>query len=155
MEDAHLYIGGGKAELEIRIRNRKWHKRDIDSDIDALYQLLAPSNEGTVYRSCGEGNAIVIYGTELRQHVSVAEILAEAFQRGDKRANNYRVGEVMDNLCGWTLGNRLKGADPQYPDQTKPYFRDKQAEDDSTEEQQSETPTTDFIGEAMLENPPF
>lgn len=159
MADAHIYIGGGKAELETRIKNRKWNRRGIESDITELYRLLASENNGTVYRSCGEGNAITIYGTELRQHVSVAEILYEAFQRGDKRANNYRVGEVMDNLSGWTLGSRLRNADPQYPDQTKPYFRDKQSEDDEpTEEKQAaENLTDDFFDMPInaLENPPF
>lgn len=156
MEEAHLYIGGGKRELEARIRNRKWNRRGIENDIDALYQLLASEKEGTVYRSCGEGG-LIIYGTELRQHVSVAEILAEAFTRGDKRANNYRVGEVMDNLSGWTLGERLQNADPQYPDQRKPYFRDAQIDDEPPpDDKQSETPTDNFIGEPLdLENPPF
>ena len=158
MEDARLYVGGGKAELETRIKNRKWNRRNIDRDITALYSLLASENEGTIFRRGGE-SGLNIYGTEFRQHISVAEILCEAFQRGDKRANNYRVGEVMDNLRGWTLGNnRLQKADPQYPDQTKPYYRDKHADDEPPhEDKQSENPTDDFIGASIstLEDPPF
>ena len=120
--DGKIFVGGGKEELVIRIRNRKWKKSAISDDINALLELLASKNEGTVYRNAGE-TGLYIYGTEIRQHICMSEILSEAFANGDKRKNTFRITEILSTLEGWTLGERLQKADPQYPDQRKPYYR--------------------------------
>ncbi|MBQ3433868.1 MAG: hypothetical protein IJG24_02345, partial [Selenomonadaceae bacterium] len=136
MTQGSLRVGGGEAELTTRIRNRKWNRSGIDADVIELHRVLSCGNEGKNYNGDPDAKAIYIYGTELRQHVSVSEILAEAFSRGDKRANNYSVGEVMDAMSDWKLGERLRGADPQYPDVRKPYLRDKPIDDEPTHDTQ-------------------
>lgn len=150
--DGKIFIGGGKAELETRIRNRKWNKSSISDDVDALWKLLAHENEGTVYRTAGDAG-LYFYGTEQRQHICMTEIFNECFFGNDSRKKTYRIAEILTALDGWTLGERLRNADPQYPDQTKPYYRNEPAR----EESQPQTPTENLTDLPIdpLENPPF
>ena len=66
---------------------------------------------------------ITFYGSELREHICAAEIFNEAIANGDKRKQMYRISEILSRLDGWHLGERLQKADPEYPEQKKPYFR--------------------------------
>lgn len=158
--DGRIFIGGGKQELETRIKNRKRNKSTINADVTELYTLLSAKNEGKIFRNAGEAG-LYIYGTELRQHISISEVLNEAFAKGDKRANNYRVAAVLASLEDWHVGERLQNADPVYPDVRKPYFRNAaQVDEPSQDEKQSEptndTPHDDFVGEQIdMEDPPF
>ena len=37
----------------------------------------------------------------------------------------YRINEILSSLEGWHLGARLQKADAVYPDQKKPFYRNK------------------------------
>ena len=71
---------------------------------------------------------IVFYGGSVpRQHICAAEVFNEAISNGDKRKQMYRINEILSQLDGWTLGKRLQNADPEYLNQKKPYYRNKQS----------------------------
>lgn len=79
-----------------------------------------------VYKSTSDGGMplfLTFYGREQRQHICAAEIYHECFANGDKRKQMYRIQEILSKLDGWQLGDRLQKADPEYPEQRKPYFR--------------------------------
>ncbi len=65
-----------------------------------------------------------IYGSEYREHICAAEIFNECFG-SDKRKQMYRINEILSSLEGWHLGARLQKADAVYPDQKKPFYRNK------------------------------
>ena len=96
-----------------------------------------------------------IYGSEYRQHICASEVWNEAFGQ-DRRKSPNRIAEVLSQLDGWTLGDRkdVRNADPQYPDQRQPYYRDEQIDDETPpDENQSETPKDDFFGEPIDDLP--
>lgn len=161
MEDAKIYIGGGKRELERRIKSRTQRKSSIDSDVDELYLLLTPENESTLYIKTGDSDALIIFGTELRNHICAAEIRAEFFAPTDKRNNMTRINELLPTIENWHTGARIQKLDPEYPDQKKVFYRDEPTpdeadKDDAHTEDAPETSHDDFIGEPLdLENPPF
>lgn len=71
---------------------------------------------------------IYFYGGSVpREHICAAEIFNEAISNGDKRKAMYRINEILSQLDGWTLGKRLQNADPEYLNQKKPYYRNKQS----------------------------
>lgn len=160
--DAKIYIGGGKRELERRIRNRTNQKSTIDRDANELFRLLSSlENQNKLY-SKTDGEALFIFGTELRQHICAAEIRAECFAPNDRRNNMTRINELLPTIEGWHLGERIQKLDPEYADQKKVFYRDKptpeetDANADNHNEGTLDTSHDDFIGEPLdLENPPF
>ncbi|MBR0060054.1 MAG: MerR family transcriptional regulator [Selenomonadaceae bacterium] len=162
MDDAKIYVGGGKRELERRIKSRTQRKSSIDSDVDELYSLLTTAaNDGTLYTKTGDNEALIIFGTELRNHICAAEIRAEFFAPTDKRNNMTRINELLPTIEHWHTGARMRNLDPEYPDQKKVFYRDEPPpdeadKDDAHTEDAPETSHDDFIGEPIdLENPPF
>ena len=161
IEDKKLYVGGGKREIERRIKSRTQRKSSINHDVDELYLLLTPENEGKLFVNAGDGNALILFGTELRNHICAAEIRNECFAPNDKRNNMTRINEILPTIEGWHAGERLRNLDPEYPDQKKVFYRDEPPpdetnKDDTHNEDAPETSHDDFIGEPIdLENPPF
>lgn len=102
-------------------------QRDIKRDLDEIHKLCTSQREDVqkivTYQPPSE--RFRFYGSELREHICAAEIFNECFGTGDKRKLMYRLNEILDNLEGWHLGARLQKADPEYREQRKPYYRDK------------------------------
>lgn len=150
-----------RSELVRRIKNRAWNKSSIDRDANECDEMLSvPENLETLYMHADPKNddgtpsdELIIFGTELRKHICAAEIRAECFAPNDRRAVMPRINELLTTLEGWELGERLRNADPVYPDQKRPYFRAATDDEDDTAAPEFDD---DFIGPpSVLENPPF
>ena len=113
-------------ESDLKTRRRARSSRNLQDDIDKIHNIFH-GNGGIVRKnSVKKGDELVeewfIYGSEFRQHICAAEIFTECFGN-DRRKSIIRIHEVLNNLEGWTLGNRIK-RDPVYGDQKKVFYRD-------------------------------
>lgn len=124
-----IKLTDGEADLNTRRRARGG--RHVQQDIDAIHAIF--HSDGGIVRknSIRKGDEVIdewfIYGSEYRQHICAAEIFTECFGN-DRRKSIIRIHEVLNNLEGWTLGNRIK-RDPVYGDQKKVFYRDKDEQD--------------------------
>ena len=113
-------------ESDLKTRRRARSSRNLQDDIDKIHNIF--HGDGGIVRknSVKKGDELVeewfIYGSEYRQHICAAEIFTECFGN-DRRKSIIRIHEVLNNLEGWTLGNRIK-RDPVYGDQKKVFYRD-------------------------------
>ena len=115
--------------------------RDLEPDLTELNNLVTDDKRKNVQKiPNGTTTLYRFFGSELREHICAAEIFNEAFSTGDKRKAMYRINEILTNLDGWHLGNRLQKADPEYTEQKKPYYRN---EDNRTAET-DKPPTRDY-----------
>ncbi|MBQ3445066.1 MAG: toprim domain-containing protein [Selenomonadaceae bacterium] len=124
----HIKLVDGAEDLIKRRRARGG--KNVDADVAKISDWLT-GNAGKKFvriKEITRGTDVVkefyIYGSEYRQHVCAAEIFNECFG-SDKRKQMYRINEILSNLAGWHLGARLARADSVYPDQKKPFYRDK------------------------------
>lgn len=156
-EERRKFIADGNLRLfhayeELTSRRKARGKKDIEADLDKIHSICT-SNVGIRK----DNDATYFYGTEYRNHICAAEIHNECFGNDPRKRMN-RINEILSTLEGWTLGERLRKADPEYPDQKKPYYRDegKLPPDEEDTEGDSNTQPNDFIGETLsLEDPPF
>jgi len=121
-----------------------------------LRRLLSSGNEGKYFRNCGgveSKGAIVLLGTDFRQHVCAAEVYNEHFPPADKRRIMFRIHEVLANLEGWHLGERIQAGDPVYKDQKKVYYRDEIPDDTPDTDNPAGTPADDEHAGAQIEPP--
>lgn len=120
-------------ESDLNTRRRARGGRNVQQDIDALYAIFHGNNGIVRKNEIRRGDEIIeewfIYGSEYRQHICAAEIFNECFGN-DRRKSITRIHEVLNNLEGWTLGNRIK-RDPIYGDQRKVFYRDQDKYDAS------------------------
>lgn len=136
--DGNIKFVKGFDELKARIKARGRGTRDVE--IEKLQTIFASE---TVRDS---GDLSIIYGSEYRQHICAAEIFNECFG-SDNRKKMFRINEILSTLEGWHLGERLRNANPAYPDQKKPYYRD--AENIPTDAPAAMPTTANFQGEPI------
>lgn len=138
-------------ELDLNTRRRVRGGRNVQQDIDALYAIFHGNNGIVRKNEIRRGDETIeewfIYGSEYRQHICAAEIFNECFGN-DRRKSITRIHEVLNNLEGWTIGNRIK-RDPIYGDQRKVFYRDKE-EQDSPEEKIIQSQNVNPIDEEDL-----
>lgn len=127
-DERRRFIAEGSFRLlnayeELKSRRKARGGKNIDSDIMQI-QDICTGNVGTIRKeSIKDSEATYFYGSEYRQHICAAEVFTECFGQ-DKRKSMHRINEILSQLDGWTAGTRLQKADPEYNDQTKPYYRD-------------------------------
>ncbi len=136
-EERRKFIADGKLVMENAMRdfNLRSHSRwqgknryDSNPDIDLIYKAIKPTSSNPFVhvdeKKFGEKTVAVytVYGSELRQHISAAEIYEECFGN-DRRKTPARIYEVLSQLDGWALGKRIRNDDPCYRDQKKVYYR--------------------------------
>ena len=140
------YITFDVAILNYRRRSQGGREQDVDRDIDEIYRLTNSKRTYVQEVFIAESNKPLyrFFGAEYRQHICAAEIYNEAFANGDKRKLMYRINEILTDLEGWHLGDRLQKADPEYSNQKKPYWRDEdnQPDDDGTAPTSGDEPNT-------------
>ena len=127
-EDRRKFFTDGQitfdiATLNYRRRAQGGREQDVQRDIDEIYKLCNSKREDIQQIFFGTETSYRFYGSELREHICAAEIFNEAFANGDKRKVMYRINEILTDLEGWHLGDRLRNADPEYREQKKPYYR--------------------------------
>ena len=128
-EDRRKFFTDGQitfdiATLNYRRRAQGGREQDVQHDINEIYKLCNSKREDIQQIFFGTETSYRFYGAEYRQHICAAEIFNEAFANGDKRKLMYRINEILTDLEGWHLGDRLQKADPEYREQKKPYWRD-------------------------------
>ena len=128
-EDRRKFFTDGQITFDIetlnyRRRAQGGREQDVQRDIDKIYKLCNSKREDIQQIFFGTETSYRFYGSELREHICAAEIFNEAFANGDKRKVMYRINEILTDLEGWHLGDRLRNADPEYREQKKPYYRD-------------------------------
>ena len=148
-EDRRKFFTDGQitfdiATLNYRRRAQGGREQDVQRDIDEIYKLCNSKREDIQQIFFGTETSYRFYGAEYRQHICAAEIFNEAFANGDKRKLMYRINEILTDLEGWHLGDRLQKADPEYSNQKKPYWRDEdnQPDDDGTAPTSGDEPNT-------------
>ena len=125
------YIKLVDGEDDLIKRRRARGGKNVETDVAKISEWLS-GNAGKTFvrkKDITRGSDVVaqefyIYGSEYRQHVCAAEIFNECFG-SDKRKQMYRINEILSSLEGWHLGARLQKADAVYPDQKKPFYRNK------------------------------
>lgn len=140
--------GGKQALIE---RRRHGSQKNRDADISAIRDLLYDTNVAEE-REFIFGNAsvpsIVIYGTEPRKHVCIAELVNECF--ANKRIAPTRISELLFNLekHGWSRATKIFNGDKVYTNQRNYLVRDDISTDDKNnpDNNQQQPPPT--------ENPP-
>lgn len=143
-DGGRLRLFDGFNEFAARITARGG--RNVSRDIEQLTTIFAPENKNKAIRR--EGSEIIIYGTELREHVCAAEIFNEAFLPTDKRKSSTAINATLNSFEGWSLGKRIQ-KDRTYGDQKKIFFRDpdnQPTDDDSA--------TNDKLAESTAKNEP-
>ena len=133
-EGGRLPISGGYDELANRIKACGGCKRDVNKKISELLDALHTENVCPDFKpNNAEHPSIVIYGTELRQHICAAEVNNECFDRLDRRKSVPRINEILSRVEGWTKGAPIY-RDPAYGKSTIVFYRDKPTTtDDATE----------------------
>ena len=153
-EQRRKFITDGKITFkqgELEMLRKSIGGRNVTQDILEIKKILDDSNvvvRNLIKRGDDVEVNFDIYGSEYRQHICASEIWREAFGQ-DRRKSPNRIAEVLSQLDGWTLGSRLDRADPIYPCQRQPYYRDATP----TDENQSETSKDDFFGEPIDDLP--
>lgn len=129
--EGHLRMTDAVTELIHRRKAIGGNKDTVQSDIDKISDWLEGTDGKNYVRTesirgqiRGQDNIteFFVYGSEFREHICAAEIFNECFGADNRKRIN-RIGEILSKLEGWHLGARLQKADPQYADQTKPYYR--------------------------------
>ena len=128
IKNGRLVMLDAVSEFNHRRRARGGKRDTVQADVDFISDWLEGTKGKDFVRS--ERKTIqgpdvkeyILYGSELRQHVCAAEIFNECFG-SDNRKRMPRINEILIHLDEWHLGARLRNADPAYPDQTKPYYR--------------------------------
>ena len=110
--------------LEHRRRGLGGRQADIERGINELHRLTNSQRHDVVsFTDVSNRTFYKFFGSERRQHICAAEIFDECFGN-DNRKRMPRIQEVLSRLEGWHVGDRLQKADPAYPNQKKPYWRD-------------------------------
>ena len=126
--DGNIKLVDGERDLYSRIRARCG--RNAQKIIDELYSILNRANNfinmHDIKRNGEDVVELWIYGSEYRQHICPAEIFNEAFDKGDRRKSIPNILAALNRLDGWSLGRRIRNADPAYKDQKIVYYRDSQ-----------------------------
>lgn len=127
-DDRRKFFVDGKftieeGDLDARFKNSGRITPDKQAAFDKAKQISPSVRRVNISQGGGMPCYLTFYGSELREHICAAEIFNEAIPNGDKRKQMYRIEEILSHLDGWTLSKRLQKADPEYPDQRKPYFR--------------------------------
>ena len=144
-ERRRKFIADGKIEVdqtELNIARRAHGGQEavVQKDIDAIDSYLR-SGKGVLKQAIqvkGEPpqDRYILFGTEYRQHICATEIFNECFGQ-DKRKSMNRINEILSMMDGWTLGKRLRNVDPEYNDQSKPYYRDADNQPDTATNDES------------------
>ncbi|MBR0061414.1 MAG: hypothetical protein IJP68_08030, partial [Selenomonadaceae bacterium] len=134
-EERRDFIKGGRlemldavAELNKRRRARGGNPATVQDDVDFITDWLDGVKGKDFVRServTTQGRDVelfYLYGSEYRQHICAAEVFNECFG-SDNRKRMARINEVLAHLDAWHLGERIRNADPAYPDQKKAYYR--------------------------------
>ena len=137
-----------EATLNFRRRAQGGTPKDIEHDINEIFKLCHSQRTDIREIKIFDKTQYIFYGSELREHICAAEIFNECFGTGDKRKLMYRFNEILDTLDGWHLGARLR-TDPEYREQKKPYYRDKDNRPAEEDSQPAEQPDTDFQGKPL------
>ena len=150
--DKHICFSGGVSELFMRRRARGGRRDVVNADLDCINDMFKDSATNKFFKF--SDGLLTVYGCELRQHICAAEIRSECFAPTDKRNSMTRINELLPTIEGFHLGDRLQNADPAYPDQKKPFYRDNTPTDDDTPDTSEKD---DFIGDPIDPNdvPPF
>ena len=130
-DDRRKFFVDGKFTIEEGDLDRRFKTQSgrITSDKQAAFDKAKEPCDSVRRVNISQGGGmpcyLTFYGSELREHICAAEIFNEAIANGDKRKQMYRIEEILSHLDGWHVGERndLRRADPEYPDQRKPYFR--------------------------------
>ena len=128
IKNGRLVMPDALTEFNHRRRARGGNPDTVQRDVDAITSHLKPSQQKPWLRIENKkifGNPVdeyTLYGSEPRQHICATEIFNECFGT-DKRKSMKRINEILSQLDGWTLGERIQKSDPAYPDQKKPYYR--------------------------------
>ena len=128
IKSGRLVMLDALAEFNHRRRARGGNRDIVQDDVDAITSCLTPSQKKSwlrIERIKLQGRDIdeyILYGSELRQHICAAEIFNECFGSDNRKRIN-RINEILTQLDGWHLGDRLRKADPAYSDQKKPFYR--------------------------------
>ena len=160
-DDRHKFFVDGQiafdlATLKYRRRAQGGRESDIAQDIDAIRTLLNSQRDDIRKGTTFDGqDKYIFYGSELREHICASEIYNEGFGRGDKRKLMYRFNEILDTLEGWHLGERLRNADPEYREQKKPYYRDKENRPDEPEPENQPVDNLQGTPIEPTDTPPF
>lgn len=130
-EEHRTFIAEGKfaiarRDLEARFKNSS---KKISAKRQAEFDAAISASDSVLLveirdKLTGESvPAIEFFGSEYRQHICAAEINSEAFMPNDKRKSVMRIHEILNNIEGWHLGQRLQ-KDPVYGDQKNVFYRD-------------------------------
>lgn len=135
-ERRKFFADGGKfssklmfSDLISRRKKLGGSQKKIEADIAKIKDFLNEENPWVVIETIPRGKDNLpdtiyhIYGTEYRKHICAAEIYNEHFGADNRRRMN-RINETLSRLEGWEAGARLRNADPLYPDQKLPYYRE-------------------------------
>ena len=124
---------------ELEERHKAKHGRNGSADIGATldkYEVKFKNENGI------QGTKLCkIYGTVRRDHICAAEIRNEYFTTNDKRISAQSLNEILPQIEGWELGNRI--IDSAYGDQKKVFWRkptDSTAQADTPTQTDSTTP---------------
>lgn len=127
-ERRKFHVDGGKitiekADLQARFKNTAGNRYD---ELKPVFEAACTVKDGYVREFTDKNDRwwYAFYGTAERQHICAAEIFNECFGQ-DNRKRMPRINEKLATLDGWHSGDRLQKVDPAYPDQKKPYYRDK------------------------------
>lgn len=127
-DDRRKFFVDGKftieeGDLDARFKNSGRITPEKQAAFDKAKQISSNVRRVNISQGGGMPCYLTFYGSELREHICAAEIFNEAIANGDKRKAMYRIAEILSHLDGWHLGERLQKADPEYPEQKKPYYR--------------------------------
>lgn len=124
-ERRKFFADGGVLEISdnnLWARARSQHGKDLDGGLKELFDACLAEKDETVQKFYKfDEKWWRLTGNYTRQHICSAEIFNECFG-SDSRKRITRINEILPHI-GWKIGKRLKGADVEYPDQKKPYFR--------------------------------
>ena len=155
-DERRRFIAEGSFRLfnayeELKSRRKARGGKNIDSDVMQIHDICTGNVGNARKENVKDSEATYFYGSEYRQHICAAEVFTECFGQ-DKRKSMHRINEILSQLDGWTAGTRLQKADPEYNDQTKPYYRNA----DNIPVDDEQTQSADFSGEPInLDDIPF
>ena len=130
-ERRKFFVDGGRITFELedlKARFINQHGRKVEDELRDEFVNACEPRTGVVRKFTGDTQKdetkwfVTFYGAELRQHISPAEIFSECFG-SDNRKRIARISEALSQIDGWAFGERLRGADPVYFDQKRPYYR--------------------------------